>query len=135
MQRHHGSLAEADKRHRARRQVASLQLIVEEAVEHRRSLVDAGPALVGLAEGEGKPFTTHRGLPTRVGRMRRHKGGMREQVLPYTADLDQIVAVRAVTVEENDELAGGSARARLYPGTVELCSQICLLEWVSSLGG
>jgi len=30
-------------------------------------------------------------------------------------------------VEKDDELAGGSARARLYPGTVKLCSQICLL--------
>ena len=119
MQRHHGALAEADQRQRRGRQVAALELGVEEAVEHRRRLVDADPALVGIAEGERKPLPAHRRLAARLRRVRRDEGGLRQQPLPGAADLDQVVAVGAVAVQEHDQLAR-RARARLEPRTVEL---------------
>ena len=48
VKRHHGALAEADERERRRRQLVARELGIEELIEHRHRLVDAGPALVGM---------------------------------------------------------------------------------------
>ena len=83
-----------------------------------RGGVDAGPALVRIAERQRKPFAADRRLPARVRRMRRHEGGIRQQTLPGAADVDQVVAVGAIAVQEHDELLG-RAGARLEARAVE----------------
>src|SRR6266508_992887 len=119
MQRHHRALAEADERERRGRQVAALELGVEEARENGRGLVDAGPALARIAEGEREPLPADRRLAARLRRVWGDERGVRQQALPGAADIDEVVAVGAVAVQEHDELARG-ARTRLEPRTVEL---------------
>src|SRR5262249_46550284 len=62
MERHHGALAEADKRQCRWRKIATVQLGVEEPLEDRRGFVHAAPALVRIAECQRKPFAAHWGL-------------------------------------------------------------------------
>jgi hypothetical protein len=50
--------------------------------------------------------------------MRRNEGGIRQQLLPGAADVDQVVAVGAIAVEEDDELLGRTG-ARLEPRSIE----------------
>ena len=50
--------------------VAALELGIEEALEHRRRLVDADPALVRIAEGEREPLLADRRLAAGLRRMR-----------------------------------------------------------------
>src|SRR5262249_60407483 len=52
--------------------------------------------------------------------MRRNERRVRQQLLPHFADLDQIVAVGAVTVKKDHELAR-AAGARGKSGTIKLC--------------
>ncbi len=106
MQRHHGALAEADQRQRVGRQLPARQFGVEKFVERGRGLVDADPALVGIAEGEPEPLPADRRLPAGLGRMRRDEGGVRQDRLPGAADIDQVVAVGAIAVQENHEALG-----------------------------
>src|SRR5579863_8444710 len=112
MQRHHGALAKAHQGERAAGQVVALELLVDEALQERGRLVDPEPALVFFPEGQGKPLPAGRRLGATLGRMRRYEGGVRQQVLPGAPELDQVVAVGAVTMEEDDELARRAAGAR-----------------------
>ena len=133
MQRHHGALAEADQRQRRRRQVAASELGVEEALEHRRRLADAGPALVGIAKGERETIAGRsapgRTAPARAARRRRPRAA----VLPGAADLDQVVAVGAVAVQEHDQLARraerGSSRG---PSSSAAITASALVLWAGS---
>src|SRR5499427_6267760 len=118
MQRHHGALAEADERERRGRQIAALELGVEEACEDGRRLVDAGPAFIGVAEGEREPLPANRRLAAGLRGVRGDEGRLRQEPLPRPADVDEVVAVGAVAVQEHDELARRT-RARLEPRTVE----------------
>ena len=70
-------------------QVVTLQFGVN-ALSVRGRLISADPALV--AECQRKPFAPDRALAAGPRRMRRHEGGIREQVLPGAADVDQVVA-------------------------------------------
>ena len=112
VQRHHGALAEADQGELRRRQLVAREFRVEEGVEARTGQVDAAPALVRVAEGEGEPLPAHRRHPAGLGRMRGDEGGVREPALPLPADLDQVVAVGAVAVQEDDELLRPSGFGR-----------------------
>ena len=111
MQRHHGALAEADQRQRRRRQLAARQFGVEECIERGRRLVDADPALVGIAERQREPLPADRRLAAGLGRMRRHERGVRQHRLPGAADVDQVVAVGAIAVQEHHEALGLAAAA------------------------
>src|SRR5262249_55818436 len=62
MQRHHRALAEADERERRGREIAALELGVEEGRQHGRRLVDSAPAFIGIAEGEREPLPADRRL-------------------------------------------------------------------------
>ncbi len=97
----------------------AIKLGIEKSVEQRRRLVDAHPALVGIAESERKPLPADRRLSARLRRMRRDEGGLRQVLLPGAADVDEIVAVGAVAVQKDDELSRG-AGARIKPRTVKL---------------
>ena len=100
--------------------------------EHRRGLVGADPALVGIAEGQREPLPADRRLAAGLRRVRRDEGGVRQQALPGAADLDQVVAVGAIAVQEHDELARRS-RTRLEPRTVEFSGHQALLLLGSSV--
>ena len=91
---------------------------VEKGIEHRRRHLHAGPALARIAERQRKPFAPHRRLPARPRRVRRDEGGVGQQALPGAADIDQVVAVGAVAVQEDDELLR-FARARRQARAVE----------------
>ena len=91
---------------------------LEKAFERRRGLVDANPAFVRIAEGQRKPLPADRRLAARLGRMRRDESGLRQNLLPSAADLDQVVAVGAIAMQEDDELSGRAGAWR-QPRTVE----------------
>ena len=137
MQRHHGALAEADQRERRGRKVAARELGIEERFEHRRGLVDAEPALVGIAEGEREPLPADRRLAARLRRMRRHEGGLRQQRLPGAADLDEVVAVGAIAVQEHHQLARavperGSSRGPSSSAAIWLAPLRCRASWTGT---
>ena len=106
------------------------KLGIDEAFQHRRRLVDADPAFIGIAEGEGEPLPPDRRLPARLGRMRRDERRLRQQLLPHPANLDEVVAVGAVAVQKHDQLARRS-RQRRKPRTIKLSghSPSCRLAW------
>ena len=118
MQRHHRALTEADQRQRRRRQLVPGEFGFEKAFQHRRGLVDANPALVGIAKCQREPLPADRRLTARLGCMRRDEGGVRQQLLPGAADFDQVIAVGAITMQENDELLR-CAGARRKPRAIE----------------
>src|SRR4029077_17061900 len=82
MQRHHRALAEADERERRRRQIAALELGVEEACEDGGGLVDTGPAFIWVAEGERKPLPANRRLAAGLRGVRGDEGCLRQESLP-----------------------------------------------------
>ena len=84
------------------------KLGVDEALQHRRRLVDADPAFVWIAEGEREPLPPDRRQPARLGRVRRHERRLRQERLPGAADLDEIVAIGAEAVEKNHQLLRGA---------------------------
>ena len=100
------------------------------AVEHGRDRLDAGPALVGIAERERKPFAPDRRLSARVRGVRRHKGGIRQQASPSPPELDQVVAVGAIAVQEHDELPG-LAGARLDSWSIKYWTVEVSHFWIS----
>ena len=53
-----------------------------------------------------------------LGRMRRDEGGVGQQRLPLPADVEEVVAVGAIAVQEDDEAAGGAGAGR-QTGAVE----------------
>src|SRR5262249_24999714 len=95
------------------------ELGVEECLESGRRHMHAIPALGRIAEGQWEPRAAHRRLSAGTRRMRRDEGGVLQERLPGAADLDQVVAVRAIAVHEHDELAR-RAVLRREAGTVDL---------------
>src|SRR6266436_153292 len=122
MKRHHAALAESNQGQRAASQVAALEFLANKVLEGLGGLVDAGPTLVLVPESERKPLPPGRRLTARLGRVRRHEGGVRQEILPGASEFDEIVAVGAITMEEDDELAGWSAGARGKARPGEFCS-------------
>ena len=120
MERHHGALAKADERERARRKLAARELGVEELLEPGRGGVHAGPALLGVAHGECEPLPAGHSGAEHLRGVRRHERRIGQQLLPRPADLDEVATVGPVAVQEHDELARGTARLRLEPRTVQL---------------
>ena len=118
MQRHHGALAEPDKRECRSRQVAAFELGIEKRFERRRGLVAAAPPLVRIAESEREPLPARR-LQAALGRVRRDKSRLREEALPGAAELDEVVTVGSVAVQEDHQRLR-RPRARLEPWSVEL---------------
>src|SRR6516162_155044 len=98
MQRHHGALAKPDQGQRRGWKVAALELRIEKAVDHRSGFEAAQPALVGVAESERKPLPADWCLTARLRRMRRYEGCLRQEALPGASNIDEVVAIGAVTV-------------------------------------
>ena len=59
--------------------------------------------------------------------MRRHEGGLRQQLLPGATDLDEVVAVGAIAMQENDKLSR-RAGAWIEPRTVEFSGHLHLFS-------
>src|SRR5690606_39264642 len=79
------------------------------------------PALVRIAERERKPLPADWRHAAGLRGVRGDEGGVRQQRLPGTADVDQVVAVGTVAMQEDHELAGRLARTRLEPRAIERC--------------
>src|SRR3984957_848833 len=115
MQRHHRALAEADQREARFVEAEAREFRIEKDVERRPRLDDAGPTLIGAlalvraAIAEREPLPTHRRHGARLGRIRRHEGGVRQPGAPLATDFDQILAVRAIAMQKYDELFGLAA--------------------------
>ena len=90
---------------------AARQFGVEEGVEARTRRDDAAPAfvlaarVVGRLHIERKPLPAHRRAAARLRRMRRDERRVGQQRSPLSAKFDQIIAVGAVAVEEDHQLA------------------------------
>src|SRR5215218_4563570 len=112
----------------------TLKLPIEEGVEERAGPVDASPALVRVAEGEGKPLPPSAAHGHQLRRMRRDEGGVRKPALPLPPDLDQVVAIGAVAVKEDDELLRPPG-ARLEAGAVNCGSHAGRVPWPARDGG
>ena len=82
-----------------------VELRIEKGVERRTRLDDAGPAFGGIAHGQREPLPAGRRHGAEFGRVRRDEQGVRQKGAPLAAEFDQVVSVRAVTVQEDDELA------------------------------
>ncbi len=84
---------------------------VEKGIELRRRLDHplAQPFRVDL--GEREPLPAHRRLPTGLRRMGRNEGRIGQVARPMPPDIDQVVAVRPIAMEEDNE-AGCRLAAR-----------------------
>src|SRR5437588_10035479 len=73
MKSEHCPLAKADQSQLAVVQSVTFEFGIEKRVENHARLVDAGPAFVGVAQGQTEPLATAWGLGARFGRIRRDK--------------------------------------------------------------
>ena len=56
--------------------------------------------------------------------MGRHEGRVGQRGLPCPPELDQVIAVGAIAMQEDDELARRPARARGEPRAIEFCRHL-----------
>ncbi len=118
VKRQHGSLTEADQRQLRIVKAKLVQFGVEEGVEARRRLVDAGPALVLVAHRQREPLASPRRLQAGLGRIGREESRIRHKTLPLLGDGDQIRSIGAIAMQEHDELLR-RARFRREARTVD----------------
>src|SRR5262245_43328453 len=130
MEGHHGPLAEPDQRECGRREIVPFQFGVEKGVQDRSCCVDANPTFVRITKCERKPLATNWRLPTRAWCVRRYKCCGRQQTLPGTSNLNQIVSVGTIAVQKNHELTCGT-RSRSEPRAVELSHSSFSFSWDS----
>ncbi len=102
-----------------RRKIAPRELGIEKLLERGPAAFTPVQRSFGSRNVSGNHCASDRRLAARLRRVRRHEGGMRQESLPGAADVDEVVAVRAVAMQEHDELARRPG-ARLEPRTVEL---------------
>src|SRR5690606_30392753 len=113
IERHHGALAEADEE-RLRRPEFGARPDVTKALEHSGSghgntLCDA---LDHVVEVDRKPLVAEGILSAAGGRVWREEQGVGEEFGPVLAEADEVLAIGAVAVEDEDELVWRVARAR-----------------------
>ena len=106
MQGHHRALAEADQRQTVMVEAQSIKLRIEKRVERRPCSRHPAPTLGRIAHRERKPLSAHWRHAARLWRVRRYKDGIGEPVLPLLAQLNQIIAVRAIAMEKHHEVLG-----------------------------
>jgi hypothetical protein len=119
-ERHHRALGEADQRQRRGRQAARLERGVDEGVEDRRGRRDARAHAVRVAVLQAEPLPPVGRHVAGEGRVGRQELGARQQVRPVGRELDQVVAVGAEAMQQDDERArapaGGGAEGRALEG-------------------
>ena len=110
MQRHHRALREADQRGLALVEPVLGHRLVEEGIDERRGAAHAGQRERRIEARDAEPLVAHRialaGIG-RVGRMEHHVGHQRRQ---HRREPDQVVAVGAVAVQQDHQMAGLAAR-------------------------
>jgi hypothetical protein len=112
MQRHHRPLAEADEEGVAGAEPGLRPQLVEETGEHLARPRHAGDAADGAVEIEREPLVAERVLGTGLGRVGRDEQRLGQRPAPVAAEVDEVVAVGAVAVQQDHELAGHAARRR-----------------------
>ncbi len=104
MQRQHGALAEADERQPIVAEAITGKLGIEKLIETELRLIHPWPEFRFVTQRERKPLPPDRRLRARLRRIRRGEGRIGQKILPLLAKSDEIVAVRAVAMQEDDEL-------------------------------
>ena len=119
MQRHHRSLAETDQHQRCLAQRMTLKFAVDEVIQRRRGGDSALAHPDRVDRRQRKPLSANRRLAAGIRRVGRNERCIGQHRRPPSADLDQIVAVGAVTVQEDHQAACDTA-GRRKPRPVEL---------------
>src|SRR6516164_8604078 len=126
MEGKHRALAEANENELRIIETVTFELGIKECIQYRLRLVQTGPLLsrIGIEHVQWKPLPPARGLGARLRRMRRDKSRVRQKILPLLGDSDQIIAIRPIAVQENDELFR-RARFRRYARAIDHCRHLC----------
>jgi len=111
MQRHHRALAETDQRELRLVETVPRKLLVDEAVENRRGRQDAPQDFGRIEPRDREPLIAETDVAA-LRRIGRDEGRIRQKPLPVGREADEIVAVGAVAMGENDELFRPAARRR-----------------------
>ena len=110
MQSHHRALAEADKKEAIAREGGFFEFVRNEGLESRCGCGGTGGTL-GHREGLDWPPLVGGGHPRNLRRcVGRYECGMRERGLHHAGQRNQIVSVRSITMDQDDE------SVRLRPG-------------------
>ncbi len=99
-------MRETDQRHLAFVEAALGQQLGQILVEDTGGFLDAVQHLGGVAALEAEPLPAERHRLAREWRVRRDKFGIGQQRLPFRREADEVVAVGAIAVEQDDELLG-----------------------------
>lgn len=118
MQRHHGALTETNERKAILAKPMTGELLIEKLIEDRRRIdhAFAQPPLVDA--GERKPLPPRWCLTGWLWRVRRYKRGVGHQRRPQPSDVDEVVAIGAISVQENDQTFRGTTTG-LDPWSVD----------------
>ena len=120
VQRHHRPLAEADQGAGRGRQAVARQLRVDKGVQRRRGRLHSGRQTIQIHAGDREPLVgAAREARHRLGRVRCDEGGFGHSLSEIGCQPDQVVAVGAVPVREDDQLARRAARGGCDPRSVQ----------------
>jgi hypothetical protein len=134
MQRHHGALAEAD--HDGLRFVEPIlrHRVVEELLGEGRGRAHARRRDLGIEARDAEPLEAHRialARVRRVGRVEHRVGHQRRQ---HGREADQVVAVGAVAVQQDHEMAGLAAGMGAVAGSVDLLGHVAFFSFAPQSG-
>ena len=121
MERHHGTLREPDQGQAGIVEAVPRQLRVDEGVDQRRGAGDAGQHAAGPAVLQAEPLAAVGGEVAGLRAVRGHEPGVRQVAGQHRGQPDQVLAVRAHAVQQDDELARRAAGTRAEAGPLQLC--------------
>jgi hypothetical protein len=119
IERHHRALREADEGEVLLGEAARAQRVVDEGVEHGRRRAHAGEHRLGAAVLHAEPLVAVRRHVAGKGRVGRDELGIGQEGRPDRRQADEVVAVGAEPVQQDDEPARRAARRRLVDGAAE----------------
>ena len=88
------------------------KLVVQKRVEQRRGRLHAAQQRLGTPVLQGEPLVAERRHVAGLGPVRRDERGMRQELRQRRRQADQVVAVGADAVQQDDELSCGAASRR-----------------------
>ncbi len=115
IQRHHGALAETDQGKPIIGQGEAFQTLIEKPIYDQRRLSGGGGDFIRIAVLKAEPLASRRVRIANIGRVGRHEVGVGQNLRPGLGETDEIVAVGAPAMEEDDQpLRGGAIRRRSF---------------------
>ena len=117
VERGHGALGEADQRQLMIRQAVALELGIEEGVEQRRHSLDPEQQRLRPPVAQREPLAAERRHVAGLGCVGRDERRIRQRFRERRRERDQIVAVGAHAMQQDDQLARRAAGAGRHPGS------------------